>query len=44
MKPSFSIGGEQLIDEGRFLVLEDPSIREVAERHGDPDVLLKEVW
>lgn len=44
MKPSFSIGGEQLINEGRFLILEDPIIREVAERYGDPDVLLKEIW
>ena len=44
LKPSFSIGGAQLIDTGRFLILEDPAIREVAARHGDPDALLAEAW
>ena len=32
--------GEKLIDKGFLMVLDDPEIRAVAKRFGDPDVLL----
>ncbi|MDE2572046.1 MAG: hypothetical protein KGM44_05935 [bacterium] len=35
---------ERLIDAGRLTVLDDPEVRRVAERFGDPDVLLAENW
>ena len=43
LKPTFSVGGETLIDSGHLLTLEDPSIRDLASRFGDPDDLLSEV-
>jgi len=33
-----------LIDKGRLTALDDPEIREIAARYGDPDELLKEAW
>lgn len=33
-----------LIDKGRLTVLDDPEIRALAARFGDPDQLLKEAW
>lgn len=38
--------GEDLrvIDEGHLTILDDPEVRNLAARHGDPDVLLHEDW
>lgn len=43
LKPTFTVGGETLIDRGRLLTLDDPAIRELASKFGDPDDLLSEV-
>lgn len=32
------------VDHGHLLVLDDPEVRRVAERYGDPDKVLHEVW
>jgi hypothetical protein len=38
-------GGERvLIDRGRLTVLDDPEVRALAARYGDPDALLTEAW
>jgi 2,5-dihydroxypyridine 5,6-dioxygenase len=38
--PTFYIDGEPLLQNGRFAVLDDPKIREMAAAYGDPDDLL----
>jgi len=35
---------EAIIEDGRLMALDDPEIRRLAERHGDPDRLLAEDW
>jgi hypothetical protein len=35
---------ETLIKDGRLLALDDPEIRQLAAKFGDPDVLLNESW
>lgn len=35
---------ETVIQDGHLLALDDPGIRELAARYGDPDVLLAESW
>ncbi len=37
---TFSVGGETLIDSGHCTILDDPEIRELASRFGNPDELL----
>ncbi|MBI2881726.1 MAG: aminopeptidase [Candidatus Tectomicrobia bacterium] len=44
LKPTLRVGGETIIDAGRLLTLDDPAMRELASRFGDPDDLLAEVW
>lgn len=34
----------KLIDKGHLTVLDDPEVREIAARYGDPDELLREDW
>ena len=34
----------RLLDKGRLTVLDDPKVRQVAAKYGDPDVILQEVW
>ena len=34
----------QLINKGRLTVLDDPQVRQVAAKYGDPDELLREIW
>jgi hypothetical protein len=38
--------GEQIriVEKGRLVALDDPEVRKVAEKYGDPDALLKEDW
>jgi hypothetical protein len=38
--PTFYIDGEPLLQNGRFAVLDDQKIREMAAAYGDPDDLL----
>jgi hypothetical protein len=35
---------ETLIEDGRLLALDDPEIRRLAAKHGDPDLWLQESW
>lgn len=35
---------EQLIRDGRLRALDDPGVREIAAKYGDPDELLAEAW
>ncbi len=34
----------KIIDKGRITILDDPEVRKVAAKYGDPDELLKEEW
>ncbi|MEE8176966.1 MAG: hypothetical protein V3T65_03130 [Acidobacteriota bacterium] len=34
----------QLINKGHLTVLDDPQVRQVAAKYGDPDELLREIW
>lgn len=43
LEPTVSIDGEILIEEGRLKRLEDPEIRDLAAKYGDPDEVLAEV-
>ncbi len=40
LKPTIKINDEVLIDNGRLTFLDDPRIREIAKKYGDPDKLL----
>jgi hypothetical protein len=41
---TLTVGDTVLIKDGRLVVLDDPEIREIASRYGDPDELLREDW
>lgn len=43
LNASLYIDGEPCIEKGRLVALDDPEVRRMAERFGDPDQLLKEV-
>ena len=34
----------KIVDKGRFTAFDDPGVREVAAKYGDPDQLLREEW
>lgn len=36
--------GKKIIDKGHLLALDDPEIRRIAAKHGDPDQLLRQDW
>ena len=40
VKPSVYINGVPMIDKGYLTILDDPQVREVAKKYGDPDELL----
>ncbi|MBI4483251.1 MAG: hypothetical protein HY652_10205 [Acidobacteria bacterium] len=42
--PTLIIDGEKLVDRGHLTVLDDPEIRKVAAKYGNPDELLREEW
>ena len=42
--PTLILDGEVLVDKGRLTVLDDPEIRRLASKFGDPDELLSEDW
>jgi len=42
--PTLILDGEVLVDKGRLTVLDDPEIRRLASKFGDPDELLSEEW
>ncbi len=43
-RPTLTVDGEVIIDGGRLTALDDPEIRAIAAKHGDPDKLLKQTW
>ena len=42
--PTLTVGDRKIVVNGRLTALDDPHVREVAKRHGDPERLLKEAW
>ena len=36
--------GRPVIEDGHLVALDDPKVRGIAERHGDPDIILQEDW
>lgn len=42
--PTLEIDGKKLVDRGRLTVLDDPEVRKVAAKYGNPDELLREDW
>ncbi len=43
-RPTLTVDGEVIIDAGHLTALDDPEIRAVAAKYGDPDKLLKQHW
>ncbi len=39
-RATITVDGETILDRGRLLILDDPELRELAARYGDPDYLL----
>ena len=35
---------DAVIDKGHLTVLDEPEVRSLASRYGNPDELLKEIW
>ncbi len=44
MFPNLIADGRPVIEDGHLVALDDPEVRAVAERFGDPDELLREDW
>jgi hypothetical protein len=42
VKPSVYVNGEPIIEGGHLTILDDPQVREVAKKYGDPEELLAE--
>lgn len=42
--PTVYVNGRKIIDNGHLLALDDPEIRRIAAKYGDPDELLREEW
>ena len=43
-RPTLTVDGELIIDRGHLTALDDPGIRAIAAKYGDPDKLLKQPW
>lgn len=41
-RPTITVDGELLVDRGRLLTLDHPSVSAAAAKHGDPDLLLSD--
>lgn len=44
MRPTLTADGKVLIDAGHLTLLDDPEIRAMAAKYGDPDEILRERW
>jgi hypothetical protein len=42
--PTMYVNGKKIIDNGHLMLLDDPEIRKIAAKYGDPDELLREEW
>ena len=43
-RPTLTVDGEVIIERGHLTALDDPEIRAIAAKYGDPDKLLKQHW
>ena len=43
-RPTLTVDGEVIVDAGHLKALDDPGIRAIAAKYGDPDKLLKQTW
>lgn len=41
---TYTADGRKIVEDGRLLALDDPEIRQIASKYGDPDELLKLDW
>ena len=41
-RPTITVDGKLLVDRGRLMTLDHPSVRDTAARYGDPDLLLSD--
>jgi leucyl aminopeptidase (aminopeptidase T) len=44
VRPTLTVDGEVIIDNGHLTALDDPEIRAIAAKYGDPDKLLTRTW
>jgi hypothetical protein len=42
--PNLTMDGRPVIQEGHLLALDDPKVRAIAEKYGNPDEILREDW
>ena len=42
--PTLEVDGKKLVDRGRLTTLDDPEVRRIAAKYGNPDELLREDW
>ena len=42
--PTVYVDGKKIVDNGHLMLLDDPEIRRIAAKYGDPDELLREEW
>jgi len=42
--PTVTVDGTKIVDNGHLMLLDDPAIRRIAAKYGDPDELLREEW
>jgi leucyl aminopeptidase (aminopeptidase T) len=43
LKPTLTAGNKMIIEKGNLTVLNDPEIRDIAKKYGDPDVILTQL-
>jgi hypothetical protein len=43
-RATLTVDGKKVVDEGHLVALDDPEIRRIAAKYGDPDKLLKTAW
>lgn len=42
--PTVYVNGKKIVENGHLMLLDDPEIRRIAAKYGDPDELLREEW
>jgi leucyl aminopeptidase (aminopeptidase T) len=43
-RATLTVDGKKVVDGGHLVALDDPEIRRIAAKYGDPDKLLKPIW
>jgi len=41
---TYGVDGRRIVEKGHLLALDDPEVRAIAAKYGDPDELLREDW